>query len=115
MQAKIMEKITTIHASKQPRRPHHIEDWAIKRGMSQTDVAVELGADKSVVSRWFNGTSPGLPWQIKLAALFECEPESLFRHPDDDWMSRFLRGRSTDEVNRIKATLQTAFPKAANE
>lgn len=102
-----------IHIGKQPKRPHHISDWAELRGMSQADIAVEIGADKSVVSRWFSGSSPGIEWQGKLAALFHCEPESLFRHPDDDWLALFLKDRPRDEINRIKSTLETAFPRRA--
>lgn len=79
--------------------------------MSRADIARELGADKSVVSRWFGGATPTPAWQEKLAALFNCDPESLFRHPDDDWLRRFLQGRAKDEVERIKQTLEAAFPR----
>lgn len=106
-----MPNVTEIHRSKQPRRPHHIPDWAEARGLSQADIVRETGADKSVVSRWFNGTTPGTDWQEKLAALFHTDPESLFRHPDDDWLRRFLERRSREEIERIKATLETAFPR----
>ena len=103
--------VTKIHASKQPRRPHHIDDWADKRGMKQADLARELGADKSLVSRWFSGSTPSPYWQAKLAALFHTDPEGLFRHPDDDWLARFLKDRDPDEIERIKATLESAFPR----
>ncbi|MDX3927653.1 MAG: helix-turn-helix domain-containing protein [Shinella sp.] len=76
-------EISTIRCSKQPRRPHYIAEWAEAQELTQADLARELGADKSVVSRWFNGTTPGVEWQERLAALFHCEPESLFRHPDE--------------------------------
>lgn len=100
-----------IHPSKQPRRPHHIVDWAEKFGFKQVDIAREIGADKSVVSNWFSGTTPGVEYQEKLAALFHTDPEGLFRHPDDDWMARFFRDRSRDEIERIKNTLEAAFPR----
>lgn len=103
--------VARIHTSKQPRRPHHVEAWAETRGLSQADLAREIGADKGLVSRWYNGTTPGVEWQKKLAAFFHIEPESLFRHPDDDWLSRFFRGRSKAEIERIKQTLETAFPR----
>lgn len=110
----LMENVTRIHRSKQPRRPHYIKEWAEHRGYAhQSDLAAEIGADKSVVSRWYGGTTPGLEWQEKLAALFDCEPESLFRHPDDDWLARFLQGRDREEVERIKRTLENAFPRKA--
>ena len=106
--------VTRIHAGKQPKRPHFLQEWAEKRGLRQVDIAKELETDKSLVSRWFAGATPSEMWQGRLAALFHCEPESLFRHPDDDWISRFLQGRSAEEIERIKNTLETAFPRAAN-
>lgn len=109
-----MEKIVHIHNGKQPRRPHYIPAWAEARGLSQAELVRQLGADKSVVSRWFSGSTPQLEWQEKLAALFETEPESLFRHPDDDWLSRFFAGRRRDEIDRIKATLEAAFPRKSS-
>jgi transcriptional regulator with XRE-family HTH domain len=78
--------------------------------MSQADLSRELGADKSVVSRWFNGTTPGVEWQQRLAAAFEVSADSLFRHPDDDWLARFFAGRQREEIERIKQTLELAFP-----
>jgi len=107
-----MSNVTEIHKGKQPRRPHFIPEWAQARGFhTQADLANELGADKSVVSRWYAGASPGREWQERLAALFHCDRESLFRHPDDDWISRFLRGRSREDIERIKRTLESAFPR----
>lgn len=105
-----MVNISTIHRTKQPRRPHFIPEWAEARGLTQADLARELDADKSVVSRWFNGTTPGLEWQEKLAALFHCEPDAIFRHPDDDWLSKFFRDRSREELERMKTMLEAAFP-----
>ena len=106
-----MGKEPRIHRSKQPNRPHFIEDWATRRQLSQADLARELGADKSVVSRWFGGSTPGIEWQEKLAALFHCERDALFRHPDDDWLRRFFQGRSPDEIKHIKSSLEVTFPK----
>ena len=106
-----MTDVTKIHKSKQPRRPHFIQEWAELRGLSQSDLARELGADKSVISRWFNGTTPGVEWQERLSDLFHCEPESLFRHPDDDWLSKFFRDRSREELDRMKLMLEAAFPR----
>jgi transcriptional regulator with XRE-family HTH domain len=99
-----------IHKGRQPRRPHYIAEWAERRHMSQADLARELGADKSVISRWFAGSTPGTEWQQRLADLFEIEPESLFRSPDDDWLARFFAGRQRDEIERIKQMLEVAFP-----
>jgi transcriptional regulator with XRE-family HTH domain len=100
-----------IHKGKQPNRPHFIREWAEHRGFhKQADLAKALEADKSVVSRWYKGTSPTEDWQNKLAALFHCEPESLFRHPDDDWFTKFFRNRQRDELDRMRKMLEAAFP-----
>lgn len=105
------DDVTMIHKGKQPRRPHYIQAWAESRNLRPVDLATELGADKGSVSRWYAGASPGIEWQEKLAALFHIEPESLFRHPDDDWWTRFFADRSRDEIERMKATLEAAFPR----
>jgi transcriptional regulator with XRE-family HTH domain len=106
-----MRKIQSIHRNRQPRRPHFIDAWAAARGLSQADLARELEADKSVISRWFSGTTPGVEWQERLAALFHCEPESLFRHPDDDWLAKFFEGRSRAEIEKMKQVLEITFPR----
>ena len=100
-----------IHHLKQPRRPHFIREWAERRNLSQADLARELGADKSLVSRWFSGSTPGVEWQERLAALFSCEPDALFRHPNDDWIKRFFDGRSEEEIEHIRKSLEVTFPK----
>jgi transcriptional regulator with XRE-family HTH domain len=93
------------------RSKHFIREWAEKRNMIQADLARETGADKSTVSRWFSGN---MPHDGHLDALVEClhleDRESLFRHPDDDWMARFFRERSEDEKARIRTMLLAAFP-----
>ena len=104
--------VTQIHRSKQPRRPHYVVEWAKRRGFKKAvDLAKEINADKSVVSRWYNGATPGKEYQDRLAAAFGIEPDALFRHPDDDWIARFLAGRDEEEIERIKATLESAFPR----
>lgn len=116
-------KMQKIHANKQPRRPHFISEWAERRGLSQADLARELPADKSVVSRWFAGASPGKEHQEKLAALFSIEPDEIFRHPDDNWLRRFfadrteflelLKERDAEELDRIEKMIRLTFPKKA--
>lgn len=96
---------------KQPRRPHFIDVWATSRGLSQADLARQLNADKSIVSRWYSGTSPGDDWQKRLAEFFGCEPEALFRHPDEEWLRQFFAGRSEAEVEHIKRSLEVLFPR----
>lgn len=109
----VMTQVVQIHGGKQPRRPHHIRDWAELRNMKAAEIARAIDADKSLVSRWFAGATPTTDYQDKLAALFGTTPEGLFRHPDDDWLTRFFADRSREEVERIKATMETAFPRKA--
>lgn len=92
---------------------HYIPEWAEKRDLKQAEVARELDVDKGTVSRWFKGNIPTEKHLLALAGLFSCTVPDLFRHPDDDWLSRFLRGRSEEERERIIETLKTAFPKVA--
>jgi transcriptional regulator with XRE-family HTH domain len=105
-----MSGIVHIHRTKQPRRPHYIREWADRRRLSQADLARELGADKSIVSRWYSGSSPGVEWQRKIAALFHIEADAIFRHPDEDWLHRFLRNRTDKERERIRNMIEAAFP-----
>jgi len=101
-----------IHGGKTPVRRHYLPERAEARNLSQAEIARELGVEKSTVSRWFAGTVPDSKNLDRLAALLHLdEPADLFRDPSDDWMTRFLRGRNEDEVDRIRATLEAAFPK----
>lgn len=106
-----MKEPTKVHSSKQPQRIHFIVEWAEKRGLSQADIAREIGADKSVISRWFSGSLPSEKYLEPLAGIFHTDLNGLFRHPEDDWMTRFLQERSLEELNRIRATLEAAFPR----
>jgi transcriptional regulator with XRE-family HTH domain len=97
---------------RQPARPHYIKQWAEMRGYDKpVRLAEALGADKGHVSKWYRGTSPGIEWQIKMAALFNIEPADLFSNPDDVWFSQFIRGRDPQEVTRIKQGLEVNFPR----
>lgn len=105
-----MSNVTKIHSGKSPTRIHFIVEWAEKRGLRQTDIVEEVGADKGLVSRWFKGTIPKEDYLEKLAALFGTDVHGLFRHPDDDWMARFFQNRSREELERMKTMLEAAFP-----
>lgn len=92
-------------------RLHFVVEWAAKRGLTQSQVASELGIDKSSVSRWFAGRLPSETHLIQLAALFGIEVPSLFRHPDDDWLAQLFAGRKLEEIERMRKTLEFHFPK----
>ncbi len=96
------------------QRFHYIPEWAIRRGVTQADLARELNTEKSTVTRWFQGTIPNEQYLVALAGFFGLdEPASLFRHPDHDWMTELFRGRSRQELERMRDTLKAAFPRAA--
>lgn len=106
-------KMAEAALKRQPKRPHFIEEWAEGAGFEdQAALGTALNADKSVVSRWYAGTSPGTDWQLKLCALFGYpnEPEIIFQHPDSVWFSRFFRDRPDDEIGRMKKLLEDVFP-----
>lgn len=106
-----MPKPAKIHTDKSPPRLHYIVEWAKKRGIKPKDIVENLGVNKSTVSRWFEGTVPMEAHLVPLAAYFQLEkPADLFTDPDEDWMTRLLRGRSKDEIERIKTMIEVAFP-----
>jgi transcriptional regulator with XRE-family HTH domain len=100
------------HTVKNNNKIHFIREWAERRGMRQADIVRGLGVDKGLVSKWFNGALPQAENILRLAELFALdEPSDLFRHPDDDWLAKFFRDRSQEELKRMIATLEAAFPK----
>ena len=112
-----MAQLVHIHQGKTPVRYHYIPEWAERRQRRQADFAVDLGVDKGTVSRWFKGTIPMPKYLKKVIAYLQLEddPTALFRHPDDDWMARLLKGRAEAEKERMRAVLEAAFPKAMGE
>jgi transcriptional regulator with XRE-family HTH domain len=95
----------------EPFETHYIIEWAERRGLSQADIAREIGVDKSTVTRWFKGSVPEVRhW----AALREClgldEPTDIFRHPDNDWLSKRFRDRDAEERRKMIETLDFHFP-----
>lgn len=93
-------------------RLHYIPEWAEHRGMNQAAIGQAIGADKSIVSRWFKGAMPSEMYLKALAELFGLdEVTNLFRSPDDDWLSRFFQDRDEEERARIRRTLEAAFPR----
>jgi hypothetical protein len=74
------------------------------------------GLDKSLLSRWLAEDNPSTPspvWATKLGQYFavapDYEPVDIFSDPDVDWISRLLRGRSSEEKDRIKDMIEAAL------
>lgn len=92
-------------------RLHFIPEWAAARQMSQADIVRGTDIDKGTVSRWFGGAIPRDEHLEVLCQFFGLdEPRDLFRHPDEDWMMQLLRSRAPEELERMRATLEAAFP-----
>lgn len=100
-----------IHASKTPIRHHYIAEWAEKYGRKKADIARATGADKSLVGKWFAGTMPSDSYLAQIAASLDLEdPMLLLRHPDEDWLYRFYKQRSQEELERAERIIREAFP-----
>lgn len=108
-----MTQVTSIHSGKTPQRIHFIPEWAAKREMRQADIVKafppDMNVNKSTVSRWFKGSLPEAHHLAGLAAIFETEVSSLFRDPDDDWITKFFRERSEAERDQAIDVLKALF------
>jgi transcriptional regulator with XRE-family HTH domain len=116
MQSCVMSNVTKIHNSKTPMRTHYIVEWADRMSVRQVDLVKATGADKSTVSRWFQGQMPGIEYLPTIAAALGREDiASLFRDPDDDWMAEMFRKKQLEKEDqkRAIAILDAAFPDKA--
>lgn len=99
-----MSRPTRIHSDKAPHRLHFIEEWAKRRGFKKAaHLAAELDVDKSQVSRWYKGQIPRDDMLDRIAAAFQLDDvRSLFRHPDDDWLSRLFADSAPEDQADLK-------------
>lgn len=105
-----MNNIKEMHAVDSLERFHFIPEWAKKKRMKQADIVRSTGADKGVVSRWFNeGVVPKDEYLVKLAATFGTDVSGIFRHPDEERISRLLRGRSAADRQKAIEMLELLF------
>lgn len=118
MSAKSQKRpVEQIYAGRQPRRPHYIAKLMERRSLTRADLIEKLEVDKSQLSRWLDEDKPSTPsskWAKKLGLYFRVTEDDdlvdIFADPDVDWMTRFFRGRSNDEIERMKTLLEAAFP-----
>ena len=101
----------TSQADDGAKRRHYIAEWAELRGKRQTDIVRDLGIEKSTVYRWFaDGVIPSEKHLVPLAEyLMVEEPVALFRHPDDDWLSRMFRDKTDEQREKAVAMLKLFF------
>jgi transcriptional regulator with XRE-family HTH domain len=88
---------------------HYIPEWASHRHLTRADISREIGADRSLVSRWFAGTIPSERWLEPLANLFGVEVAAIFRHPDDDWLAKFFRDKTEEQKEAAIEVLKIFF------
>lgn len=109
--------VEQIYSGRQPRRPHYIAKLMERRSLTRADLIERLDVDKSLLSRWLDESRPSTPsskWARKLGLYFRVSEDDdlvdIFSDPDVDWMARFFRGRSNEEIERVKKMLEAAFP-----
>jgi len=97
------------------RHSHYIPEWARQHKLSRADIARATGAQKSLVSKWFNDRiTPGDSYIEQLAALFGCSRSALFQPPENAWFSEFAAGLDDADRARAREILRLSFPKAGN-
>lgn len=93
-------------------KKHFIGEWMEHRGKKVADMVEALDVDKSQVYRWLKGQKPQDDMLLRIAAFLETgHPESILRHPLDDWMARFFQGRSEEEAKAIIEMMERAWPR----
>lgn len=112
-------RTSSVMAQRDREGRHYIAAWAAVRGFRQVDIVRAFAddaepVDKSTVSRWFGGTIPIPKHLERLAVILDLDsPAALFRDPSMEWLRDFLRDRDADEQERIRKTLEAAFPRRA--
>jgi len=87
-----------------------MNEWAERRNMTQSDIAEALDVNKATVSKWFAGALPAEANIPRIAAMFGIEVYELFMQPEDTWLANFAKGRARDVRERMRLTLEVAFP-----
>lgn len=109
---------TAIYDRRQPKRPHYLAEIMEWKDVERATIIEELGVDKSLVSRWLdenNPSTPGKVWARKLGIFFASGPEEddfvdIFTDPAVARFRRLTTGRSQEEIERMLASMEAAFP-----
>ncbi len=108
--------LAEIYAKRQARRPHYLGKIMQAKDVSRAQLVDELGVDKSQLSRWLDRHRPSTPspeWAEKLGYYFASDPDDfvdIFVDPDVARLAKIMKGRTPEEVDRMLATLEAAFP-----
>ncbi len=110
--------LAEIYAKRQVRRPHYLAKLMARHNVTRGKLVEDLDVDKSQLSRWLDENRPSTPsleWAQRLGRYFapsddEDDAVDIFSDPDLARFQRMVRGRSPDEVDRMLATLEAAFP-----
>jgi hypothetical protein len=110
--------LEAIYAKRQPKRPHYLAEIMEWKDVDRATLISDLGVDKSTLSRWLDEkdpTTPGTEWAEKLGRYFASGPEDedfvdIFTDPAVSRFQRLTAGRTDDEIDRMLATLEAAFP-----
>lgn len=121
-----MKPVSKIHQGKEPHHRHYIGEWLEERGMDPMDLLNSLNeadtslppVDKSQVYRWLKGQLPQPHMQARVAGALsildpetgEPDPEGILRDPHIDWVARRLKGRSRDDIERVKQAIDLVLP-----
>ena len=93
-------------------RLHYIRERAELKKLKQSDLVRATGANKGTVSRWFAGSLPRDEYLPAITSFFGLDqPSRLFLPPEDDWIIDLTRGRTAEELKKIQATIEAAFPR----
>lgn len=108
--------LVEIYAKRQPNRPHYLARLMARQNVTRGKLVEDLNVDKRQLSRWLDEKRPATPspaWAERLGIYFAADPEDfvdIFTDPDVARFQRMTRGRSPDEIDRMLATLEAAFP-----
>lgn len=98
---------THVYAGRQPGRPHYVKQLMERRGFkTYAEFAKQIGADKSMVTRWLDEdhpTTPGKVWARRLGVFFgsKDEPVDIFSDPNVERLRQFLHGLEPHQIQKI--------------
>lgn len=89
------------------RRPRRLflAEWMAARDLSDERLAGRLGVERETVNRWRNYPQRlSLPRIEEIAHALDCEPQDLWRHPDQPSADALLRD-APDDLRRKAAEM----------